>query len=325
MNNNDWSLKDIPDQTGRTAVITGATGGLGFETALALAGAGARVIVTGRNAAKGWSAVNRLREQFPASQISFEALDVACLASVHAFAKKMNANVRSIHMLINNAGVMALPTRHVTHDGFEMQTGTNYLGHFALTAGLLPLLTRAKKPRVVSLSSIAHRRGAIDLADFHGTRYNAWKIYGQSKLAMLMFALELQRRSDAQGWGLVSNAAHPGWARTDLFSNGPDSDNRWTWQRVVATVAGPLFSHSAAAGALPILYAATAPEAVGATLYGPNGPGEMKGAPAVSKIAAQALDRDMAEALWDVSQALTDVSFSAGARQVQSLQEVASA
>ena len=308
-----WTLKDIPDQTGRVAVITGATGGLGYETALGLAGANARVILTGRNAGKGREAVQRIRKAYPDALVRFELLDLASLASVQAFAAGMIAQERSIHLLINNAGVMALPTREVTVDGFEMQLATNYLGHFALTARLLPLLIRGARSRVVNLSSIAHRKGAIDLGDLQGTDYKPWRAYGQSKLAMLMFALELQRRSDEGGWGVLSNAAHPGWARTELFANGPNTAKGWSWQRAVATLAAPLFSHSAAAGALPTLYAATAPDARPGTLYGPDRLGEMKGAPAVAKIARQALDESVAAGLWRLSVALTSASFLAPA------------
>jgi NAD(P)-dependent dehydrogenase (short-subunit alcohol dehydrogenase family) len=303
-----WTLGDIPDQSGRTAVITGATGGLGYETALALAGAGARVIVSGRNAAKGWKAVERIRAAHPQAHVAFELLDVASLGSVAAFVASQTAAGRPIDILVNNAGVMALPRRAFTADAFEKQIGTNYLGHFALTMRLLPLMKRARNPRVVSLSSIAHRTGRIDLADFQGRNYKPWKAYAQSKLAMLMFALELQRQSDANGWGITSLAAHPGWARTDLFDNGPNTAGQWSWQRCMTALAQPLLSHSAADGALPILYAATAPEAQPGVMYGPAGFSEMKGPPAPSKIAPQALDESMAAALWELSESLCSVS-----------------
>src|SRR5882757_2355910 len=217
-----WSTADVPSQDGKTAVITGATGGLGYETALALAGAGATVVLTGRNDAKGQEAIQRIRGQFANAKISYETLDLANLASVADFATRFAATHTSLDLLINNAGVMALPMRQTTADGFEMQFGINYLGHYALTARLLPLLRRGHQPRVVNLSSLAHRSGAIDFDDLQGAKsYNPFKAYCQSKLAMLMYALELQRRSDAAGWGLMSNAAHPGYARTDLIPNGP--------------------------------------------------------------------------------------------------------
>lgn len=301
----NWTTKDIPSQTGKLAIITGATGGLGFETALALAGAGAEVILTGRNAQKGQDALRRIRAEHPQAKVRFEALDLTSLAAIAEFSNHRNAEGRAIDMLINNAGVMALPARQVTADGFEMQLGTNYLGHFALTARLLPMLRGA---RVVSLSSIAHRRGRIDFDDLQGARrYSAWRVYAQSKLAMLMFPLELQRRSDAKGWGITSIAAHPGWARTELIANGPGAKG---FLGVMSQFVAPFFSHSAAAGALPILFAATAPEAKAAGYYGPGGFQEMKGPVAPAQIMPQASDAAVAARLWDVSAQLTGANWS---------------
>jgi NAD(P)-dependent dehydrogenase (short-subunit alcohol dehydrogenase family) len=298
-----WSIKNMPSQQGKLAVVTGANSGLGYETALALAGAGAEVIVAARSVDKGHQAVARIRAQLPSANVRFDALDLASLPSVAAFSRRLVAAEKPLDLLINNAGVMALAKRQLTADGFEMQFGTNYLGHYALTAQLLPLLRRAPAPRVVSLSSIAHRGGRIDFDDLQGERrYKPWKAYQQSKLAMLMLALELQRRSDADGWGLMSNAAHPGFARTQLMANGP-GDNR------LASLVMPLVSHSAAAGALPTLYAATSPDAKPSGYYGPNGILELKGAVAPSKIMPQALDLAVASRLWDVSAKLTGVTF----------------
>jgi NAD(P)-dependent dehydrogenase (short-subunit alcohol dehydrogenase family) len=302
-----WTTADIPPQNGRTAVVTGATGGLGYETALALAGAGATVVLTGRNDAKGRRALQQIRAQFPNADIDYETLDLANLASVADFAARFSASHASLDLLVNNAGVMALPTRQTTADGFEMQFGTNYLGHYALTAHLLPLLRRGDRPRVVNLSSLAHRWGAIDFDDLQGLRsYGPAKAYSQSKLAMLVFALELQRRSDAAGWDLMSNAAHPGYARTDLITNGPGARGVLSQ---INKLLGPLISHSAAEGALPTLFAATSPEAKAAGYYGPNGFYELKGPPAPAKIMPQAKDVAVAARLWDVSAALTGVSF----------------
>jgi NAD(P)-dependent dehydrogenase (short-subunit alcohol dehydrogenase family) len=285
----DWTAADIPSQVGKLAVVTGATGGLGYQTATRLAQAGAEVMLTGRNEAKG-----------------FEALDLADLASVADFARRFAAMHASLDLLINNAGVMALPTRQTTADGFEMQFGTNYLGHYALTAQLLPQLRSARQPRVVSLSSIAHRTGFVQFSDLQGERlYSPWKAYNQSKLAMLMFALELQRRSDAAGWNLISNAAHPGWARTDLFTNGPGSG----LLSFASQLAAPLFSQSAESGALPTLFAATSPQAKGGGYYGPSGLNGLKGPPAPAWIMPQARDKAAAAKLWEVSQQLTGVSF----------------
>jgi NAD(P)-dependent dehydrogenase (short-subunit alcohol dehydrogenase family) len=302
----NWTVADIPPQGGKLAVVTGATGGLGYQTAIGLARAGAQVVVAGRNDAKGLEAISKIRNQFPDAKIGFEALDLANLASVADFARRFATAHASLDLLVNNAGVMALPTRQTTADGFEMQFGTNYLGHYALTARLLPLLRSAHRPRVVNLSSIAHRTGFIQFSDLQGERlYSPWKAYNQSKLAMLMFALELQRRSDAAGWNLMSNASHPGWARTDLFANGPGAG----LLSFASQFAAPLFSQSAESGALPTLFAATSPQAEGGGYYGPSGLNELKGAPAPAWIMPQARDKAGAAKLWDVSQQLTGVSF----------------
>jgi NAD(P)-dependent dehydrogenase (short-subunit alcohol dehydrogenase family) len=295
---------EIPSQLGRTAVVTGATGGLGYETALALAKAGAEVILTGRDDRKGQSAIEKIGREVIGAKISYERLDLADLASVADFAKQMQARP-SLDLLINNAGVMALPRRQATADGFEMQFGTNHLGHFALTARLMPLLRRASAPRVVSLSSLAHRTGLIDFGDLQGERvYSPWKAYGQSKLACLMFALELQRRSDAAGWNLTSIAAHPGFARTNLFAGGPGG-----LVSLATDFAAPFFGHSAADGARPILFAATSPNAKPGAYYGPGGFSELRGAPAAALVMPQARDAAAAARLWDVSAKLTNTTF----------------
>jgi NAD(P)-dependent dehydrogenase (short-subunit alcohol dehydrogenase family) len=294
----------IPSQVGRTAVVTGATGGLGYETALALAKAGSEVILTGRDDQKGRSALEKIRREVTGVRATYERLDLASLASVVDFAQRMHAR-HSLDLLINNAGVMALPRRQTTADGFEMQFGTNHLGHFALTARLMPLLRRASGPRVVSVSSLAHRTGSIDFDDLQGARvYSPWKAYGQSKLACLMFALELQRRSDAAGWNLLSNAAHPGFARTNLFASGPGG-----LVSLATGFAAPFFGHSAADGARPILFAATSPEARPGAYYGPGGFSELRGAPAPALIMPQARDAATAARLWEVSEKLAGTSF----------------
>ncbi len=209
-----WTAAEIPAQKSRIAVVTG-TGGLGYEDALALARAGGDVIIAGRNAQKGAEAVAKIRAEVPAATVSFEQLDLASLASVAAFAERLRGSRDHLDLLINNAGVMVPPERQETADGFELQFGTNYLGHFALTAHLLPLLRQGSAPRVVSLSSIAARQGQIDFGDLQSrTNYNAMAAYSQSKIACLMFAFELQRRSAAGNWGITSIAAHPGVART---------------------------------------------------------------------------------------------------------------
>jgi NAD(P)-dependent dehydrogenase (short-subunit alcohol dehydrogenase family) len=298
-----WTQADLPSQHGRTAIVTG-TGGLGFEDALALARAGAFVIVAGRNEAKGSEALTRIRAAVPSAQVGFEQLDLASLASVAAFAARLSKRHDGIDMLINNAGVMVPPRREVTAEGFELQLGTNYLGHFALTAHLLPLMREGA--RIVSLSSVAARAGAIDFDDLNSTRsYAAMKAYSQSKLACLMFALELQRRSDARGWGVRSIASHPGIARTDLLHNGPGRRSAHGLARTLL----PFLFQPADRGALPTLYAATAPEASGGAYFGPDGMAEVRGYPTLAKVPAQALDGAVAARLWQASEELTGVSF----------------
>jgi NAD(P)-dependent dehydrogenase (short-subunit alcohol dehydrogenase family) len=296
---------DIPSQLGRSAVVTGATGGLGYETALVLARAGADVVLTGRDDRKGQAAIERVGREALGARVSYERLDLASLASIADFAQRMQSRP-ALDMLINNAGVMALPRRQTTADGFEMQFGTNYLGHFALTARLLPLLGKASAPRVVCVSSLAHRAALIDFNDLQGQRvYSAWKAYGQSKLAMLVFALELQRRSDAAGWNVKSIAAHPGFARTGLFASGPGG-----LLSLASDFAAPFFGQSAADGARPILFAATKENAKPGGYYGPGGLGELRGPPSQALIMPQARDTTRARRLWEVSETLTGVTFS---------------
>lgn len=302
-----WTTNDIPDLSGRLAIITGATGGLGLETAIVLAGKGAEVVLAARNPDKGAEAERLIRSRRPNAAVRFDLLDLASLASVQAFAERHLATGRPIDMLIDNAGVMALPTRQTTVDGFEMQFGTNYLSHFALVGRLLPLLIGAKA-RVVQLSSVAHRSGHIRLNDLnYQTHYSPWPVYQQSKLAMLMFALELQRRSDTHGWGLTSVAAHPGFARTDLIANG-QAGKPGLFARG-ARLLEAVLSHSAADGALPILMAATLPDPTPGGYYGPTGFQEMKGPPGVAVIKRQARDADVARRLWAESERLTGVAY----------------
>lgn len=298
-----WTQVDIPSQHGRTAIVTG-TGGLGFEDALALARAGASVVVAGRNEAKGAEAVRRIRASVPTARVGFEPLDLARLSSVSAFAARIAERHQALDILINNAGVMVPPRREVTADGFELQLGTNYLGHFALTAHLLPLLSA--EARVVSLSSVAARAGVIDFDDLNATRgYAAMAAYSQSKLACLMFALELQRRSDAGGWRIRSIASHPGIARTDLLHNGPGRHSAHGLARTLL----PFLFQPADRGALPTLYAATAPDAAEGGYYGPDGIAEVRGHPTFAKVPVQARDQAVAARLWHVSEELTGVSF----------------
>ena len=302
---NRWTQKNIPSQRGKTIIVTG-TGGLGYEDALALSLAGGDVIIAGRNPQKGAQAVSRIKASYSGAQIDFEEVDLSSLDSVAAFAGRLTKRRDRIDVLINNAGVMTPPTRQTTVDGFELQFATNYLGHFALTARLLPLLQRAPQPRVVSVSSVAARGGRIDFDDLQAERdYKPMPVYSQSKLACLMFALELQRRSDDMGWGINSIAAHPGVSRTDLLHNAP---GRFSAQGLIRTYMWFLFQ-PAARGALPTLYAATDPSARAGAYYGPDGLGEIRGLPAAAKVPEAAKDIDAAFKLWEVSERLSDIRF----------------
>lgn len=299
-----WTTKDIPDQTGRAFVVTG-TGGLGFEDALALARAGAEVVIAGRNPRKGAEAVERIRQDVGDSAlVSFEPLDLASLASVAAFGARLRETRERLDVLINNAGIMVPPERVVTEDGFESQLGVNYLGHFALTAHLMPLLLKGRDARVVSLSSVAARQGAIKFEDLNADGdYKPMPVYAQSKLACLMFAFELQRRCTAKGWPVASMAAHPGVSRTELLNNAPGRDSLERWARNNLSF---LFQ-PADRGALPTLYAATDPKAQGGGYYGPNGMAEVRGYPTKAKVPPQAADQAVARRLWEVSEEMTGV------------------
>jgi NAD(P)-dependent dehydrogenase (short-subunit alcohol dehydrogenase family) len=309
----DWTIRDMASQRGRLVVITGATGGLGYETALALAGAGARVVVTGRNPTKGATALQRIRADHPGADICYDTLDLASLASIQDFAERFKRQHEALDILVNNGGVMAPPARQVTADGFELQFGTNYLSHFALTAHLLPLLTRGRHARVVNLSSMAHRFGAaIHFDDLNWQRhYRAFGAYGQSKLAMLMFTFELQRRSNAHGWGLLSLAAHPGLAATALLQNGQrlGGQRQAGWIDAISGWWPSVLAQSASQGALPTLYAATSPDAAPAGYYGPSGFMELKGPVGEATVAACARDLAVATQLWAASENLTGVQF----------------
>ncbi|WP_428390448.1 oxidoreductase [Lichenicoccus sp.] len=302
-----WTLGDAPSLEGRLAIVTGATGGLGYETALGLARRGATTILAGRNPAKGQSAIARLQRALPAAQVRFAALDLGSLNSVAAFAADIAGPV---DILVNNAGVMGMATRELTTDSFERQIGVNYLGHFALTGRLKDRLCAAPGGgRVVALASLAHRRATLDVDDLQSERtYKPMQAYGRSKLAMLIFAIELQRRAVQHGWALRSIAAHPGWARTDIIANGPGGGAPRIREQVMMRGFN-LLAQSARDGALPSLYAAMAPDAKGGQYYGPTGPNETRGAPGPSRISSQASDPVLAARLWALSEQLTGVSY----------------
>lgn len=302
----NWTVANIPQRNSGLAVITGSTEGIGFEDALALSAAGWNVIVMGRSAQKGTDAITKIKQINPKAKVSFEKIDLADLSSIKAFASGMISNGQAIDLLVNNAGVMTPPKRVETADGFELQFGTNHLGHFALTARLLPLLRKSSDARVVTVSSIANREGTINFDDLQSTSsYAPGKAYSQAKLANLMFALELQRQSEKHGWGIMSVASHPGVSRTNLLITGA---GRWSAAGMARTFLPFLFQPSAQ-GALPTLYAATCPEAEGGRYYGPDKIMETRGFPAIAKIPAQAQDKDVSLKLWELSQVLTKVEF----------------
>ncbi len=275
----------------KTAIVTGAAGGIGLETALELARRNFDVVLAGRNPEKGQRAVERIQQAVPGASVRHGDLDLASLASVERFAQNWSG---PLDLLINNAGVMAFPTRQITKDGFEAQFGTNHLGHFALTLRLLPHL---KGGRVVNVSSMAHRSGRMQFDDLQFERYyRPWPAYQQSKLANLLFTFELQRRSVERDWGLIANAAHPGYAHTDLITNGPGARMN-SWSRLIHWL-----GHSAVAGAQPTLLAALEGRPMG--YYGPQGWQEMKGPPGEAVVAPRGRSEADAVRLWEVSERL---------------------
>jgi NAD(P)-dependent dehydrogenase (short-subunit alcohol dehydrogenase family) len=303
-NTKKWTTANIPTQAGRRAVITGANSGIGFHTALELARAGAEVVVPARTQAKTQDAVTRILREVPRASVQPGILDLADLASVRRFAATQAD--KPLDLLINNAGVMALPHREITVDGFERQFGTNYLGPFALTALLLPALLRTPGSRLVTVASTAANTGKIQFDNLQSERKYVpmWGTYCQAKLADLMFSLEIQRRAHAAGLPLLCTAAHPGYAITNL-----QGEHLPTVMKLATKVLAPLLSHDAAHGALPTLRAAVDPAAQPASYYGPDGPMELKGDPTLAKIPARARDTAVAKQLWQVSEQLTGVSF----------------
>lgn len=302
----NWTASKIPQRNDGVAVITGSTEGIGYEDALALSSAGWKVIIMGRNAQKGAGAITKILQINPTAKVSFEQIDLADLSSIKSFASKMVTKGDAINLLINNAGVMTPPNRLETKDGFELQFGTNHIGHFALTAQLLPLLRKAPDARVVTVSSIANREGTINFDDLQSTTsYVPGKAYSQAKIANLMFAIELQRQSEKNGWGITSIASHPGVSRTNLLITGA---GRWSAAGMTRRFLPFLFQPQAQ-GALPTLFAATSPQAKGGMYYGPNKMSETRGFPTVAKIPAQAEDLEVSQKLWEVSQQLAKVEF----------------
>jgi NAD(P)-dependent dehydrogenase (short-subunit alcohol dehydrogenase family) len=299
-----WTADQIPDQRGRTAIITGANSGLGFVVARELAGAGARVIVASRDTDKGGKAMGAIKSAHPAANVEVAQLDLASLASVRAFATQFRAGHNQLDLLINNAGIMAAPHRR-TADGFELQLGTNHLGHFALTGLLMPAFNQRLGTRVATMSSNLHKGGQIDFDDLQGEQhYSRWGAYGQSKLANLLFALELDRRFKEAGLPMISVAAHPGYSSTNLQLSGPPLQ-----ERIVMRLANRLFAQPAEIGALPMIYAATYPDLPGGSYVGPDGPREGRGYPTLVQPSERAKDAAAAKRLWEISEQLTGVKY----------------
>ena len=309
-----WTAADIPDQSGRVALVTGGNSGLGYQAVLQLARHGARVLLAARDHARGAAALERLAAAgVPAGHAELVQLDLADLTSVERFSTGFLAGGQGLDLLANNAGVMAIPHRETTAQGYERQFGTNHLGHFALTGRLLPALVQRPGSRVVTVSSNMHKRASrIDFDDLQAERaYQPWHAYEQSKLANAMFVLELDRRLRAAGLDVVSAGAHPGFAATNLQVTGPRSGGAGLMARGMG-LATRLFAQPARDGALPVLYAATAPSVHGGEYFGPDGPGEMRGRhPKLVQFSRAAHDEAAAGRLWTVSEELTGVTFEA--------------
>lgn len=298
-----WTESDVPDQSGRVAIVTGANTGLGFDTARVLAERGAKVTLAVRDIQKGEAAAERIRATAPNADLSVQALDLGSLDSVRAAAQTLRSTHSHIDLLINNAGVM-IPPKGLTREGFELQFGTNHLGHFALTGLLLDSLLKVSGSRVVVVGSLAHKAGVINFDDLHWERgYRRAAAYAQSKLATILFCYELHRRLSAASKTTIAVAAHPGYTTSDLMRN--------VWQPLQPMVRymSPWFGQSPAQGALPQLLAATAPRAVGGQYWGPDGMFELKGYPKLVRSSARSHDTAVQQRLWSVSEQLTGVRF----------------
>ena len=301
---NKWTAADVPDQSGRVAIITGANTGIGYEAAAVLADKGAHVVLAVRNLDKGKDAAARITGQSRNADVALQQLDLSSLDSVRAAADALNEAHERIDLLINNAGVMYTP-KATTQDGFELQFGTNHLGHFALTGLLLDRMLPVRGSRVVTISSVGHRiRAGIHFEDLQSERsYNRVAAYGQAKLANLLFTYELQRRLAAKGAPTIAVAAHPGGSNTELVRNMPAP------LRVATAALAPVIFQSAAMGALPTLRAATDPATQGGQYYGPDGFGEQRGHPKVVQSSKQSHDEQLQRRLWTVSEELTGVTY----------------
>ncbi|MFI1003859.1 SDR family oxidoreductase [Streptomyces galbus] len=302
----------LPDLSGRRAVVTGASDGIGLGIATRLAAAGAEVILPVRNPAKGEEAVAAIRRQVPGAQVSLRRLDLSSLDSVAALGDALLAEGRPVHLLVNNAGVMTPPERRTTADGFELQFGTNHLGHVALVGRLLPLL-RAGRARVTSQLSVAANQHSINWADLNWEKsYDGMKAYSQSKIALGLFGLELDRRSRSQGWGIESNLCHPGVAPTSLLAARPEigrSKDTLSVRAIRFLSARGILVGTVESAGLPAVYAAASADAGGGTLYGPSGPGHLGGPPAEQTMYSRLTGTEEARRVWEVSEELSGVRF----------------
>ena len=308
-NEHIWTTHDIPDLAGRTAIVTGASSGLGFVAARELAARGAQVTLAVRNTNKGEARVQQIREENPGAAVRVARLDLADLASVTSFATEFLGTNRQLNILINNAGIMAVPRREETVDGFEAQFGTNHLGHFALTGQLMPVISATPGARIVNVSSNLHKNGVMNFDDLQSEKkYRAWAAYGQSKLANLLFTSELHRRLERAKVDALAVAAHPGWSATDLMMSGPMA-KRGAFVKSLGRLVNRLNAQSVDMGALTQLYAATEPHVAGNEYFGPDGRGEMKGYPRRVDRSDRAKSSSDAERLWVVSEELTGVRY----------------
>jgi NAD(P)-dependent dehydrogenase (short-subunit alcohol dehydrogenase family) len=302
----------VPDLSGKRAVLTGASDGMGLGMAARLAAAGAEVLMPVRNRRKGETAIAEIRQSAPRADVSLRELDLSSLDSVAALGETLRGEGLPIHILINNAGVMTPPDRQRTADGFELQFGSNHLGHFALVAHLLPLL-KAGRARVTSQVSVAARRGAINWDDLNWERsYDGMKAYTQSKIAFALFGLELERRSKTNGWGITSNLSHPGVAPTNLLAARPElgRDEETPGRRLIRALSDRgLLVGTVETAKLPALMAATGPESKPGALYGPRGLGHLGGPPAEQQLYSPLRSTDDAQRIWKISEQLTTAAF----------------
>ena len=299
-----WPGARIPNLSGQTVVVTGANSGVGYFAAMEFARAGAEVVLACRSADRGGTALAGIESVAP-GRARLEMLDLSDLSSVHEFAARLKTRCSKIDILLNNAGVMAPPARQTTAQGFELQFGVNFLGHFLLTALLLEPLMNAEAPRIIQVSSVAHRQGVMAWEDLQSVRrYHAWSAYRQSKLAMLIFAQELGRQAEKGGWGLLSLAAHPGIAATELVANGP---GRNSMIARLQKIGAPFVQQSGDAGAWPLILAAVDPAARQGGYFGPQGWFEFRGVPGTAKIEPRAMDLVAARKLWETAEQLTGV------------------